>query len=495
MEQIRVRFAPSPTGPLHIGGARSALFNWLFARRYGGKLIVRIEDTDLERSALEHEEQILEALRWLGLDWDEGIGVGGNNGPYRQKERLQIYNPYIQKLLETGEAYYCYCSEEALEAERQVLMAKGLLPRYLGKCRNLSHREKEEMFILSRKPVVRFRVPEGRLVVVEDLIRGRVEFESAGIGDYIIVKSDGIPVYNFAVVLDDALMGITHILRGEEHLSNTPRQLLLYEALNLSVPEFAHISLILGEDRSKMSKRHGSTSVVQYRQQGYLPEALINFLALLGWSPEGEDEIFSMAELAGRFSLERAAKSPAVFNLEKLKWMNSHYIKELPLEELTARCIPYLLEAGLVDDTVLAERLNWLREVIATARDGLSYLAEVPALVKVFFGEAVELDEDDEEAKQILALETSPVVIRAFYERALEMDDWNEEIVRQLLKNLGKELNLKGKALFMTIRVAVSGQSHGRDLKAILTLLGPTIVAKRLKDNLRKMEGEKSNPC
>lgn len=486
MAKIRVRFAPSPTGPMHIGGARSALFNWLFARRYGGEFIVRIEDTDLERSTPEYEEQILATLNWLGLDWDEGIGVGGDHGPYRQKERLQIYHPYTQKLLETGQAYHCYCSEEELEAERQALIAKGQSPRYLGKCRNLSGKEREEKLALTDKPVVRFRVPEGRPVVVDDLIRGLVEFESDGIGDYVIVKSDGIPVYNFAVVLDDALMGITHVLRGEEHLSNTPRQLLLYEALNFPVPKFAHISLILGEDRSKMSKRHGSTSVEQYRQEGYLPEALTNFLALLGWSPEGEEEIFSISELVARFSLERVARSPAVFNLEKLKWMNFHYLKGMSLEQLTACCIPYLLKAGLLDEGETTERLDWLQQVIATARDGLHYLAEVPALVKVFFGETVELSEDDDEAKDVLALESSPAVMRKFREKALEMEDWSGEEVRQILKELGKELNVKGKALFMTVRVAVSGQSQGRDLIAILTLLGPTVVAQRLEESLRR---------
>ena len=248
MGQVRVRFAPSPTGPLHIGGARSALFNWLFARHYNGKLIVRVEDTDIERSTLEYEELILDSLRWLGLDWDEGIDVGGPNGPYRQRERLDIYNPYVEKLLETGQAYHCYCSEVELAAERQELKSVGDLPRYLGKCRDLSIQEKEEKCAAGQKPVVRFRVPQGRQIVVEDLVRGRVEFDSNGIGDYIIVKSDGIPTYNFAVVLDDALMGITHILRGEEHLSNTPRQILIYEALDFTMPLFAHISLILGEE-------------------------------------------------------------------------------------------------------------------------------------------------------------------------------------------------------------------------------------------------------
>lgn len=487
MENVRVRFAPSPTGPLHIGGARSALFNWLFARHFGGSMIVRIEDTDLERSSRESEELILDSLRWLGMDWDEGIGVGGAHGPYRQTERIDLYKQYVDTLLESGQAYHCYCSEEELEAERQELLARADLPRYRGKCRSLSGKDKEELCAQGRTPVVRFRVPEGRIVAIDDLVRGRVEFESDGIGDYIIVKSDGIPVYNFAVVLDDALMKITHVIRGEEHLSNTPRQVLLYEALQFPQPAFAHISLILGEDRSKMSKRHGSTSVVQYREQGYLPEALVNFLALLGWSPEGEEEIFSMEELIKRFSLERVSKSPAVFNFDKLKWMNAHYIKELSLEQVTELCIPHLKQAGLIDDAAADDRLEWLQQVIAAARDGLEYAAQAPELVAVFFGEHVELDEEDEEAKQVLALETSPAVIRAFREKALEQNSWDGETVRQLLKDVGKELGVKGKALFMTVRVAVSGQSHGRDLNAILTLLGPETVAKRLADTLKKM--------
>lgn len=487
MKEVRVRFAPSPTGPLHIGGARSALFNWLFARRFGGTMIVRIEDTDLERSTREYEELILESLRWLGIDWDEGIGAGGPNGPYRQKERLHIYYPYVEKLLETGQAYHCYCTEEELEAERQELSGRGETPRYLGKCRNLSVKDKDELCSLGRKPVVRFRVPEGRLIVVDDLVRGRVEFESDGIGDYIIVKSDGIPVYNFAVVMDDVLMGITHILRGEEHLSNTPRQILLYEALGFPLPAFAHISLILGEDRSKMSKRHGATSVVQYREQGYLPAALVNFLALLGWSPEGEEEIFSLDELTRLFSLERVSKSPAVFNFEKLKWMNSYYIRQLPLDELTRLSLPHLAGAGLFEEKPSRERFAWLKEAMATAQEKLEYIAQAPDLLRIFFGEEVFLDENDEEAKQVLALETSAAVMAAFRERALAYDSWDGETVRGILKDIGKSLDVKGKALFMTVRAAVSGQSHGPDLSVLLTLLGPQLVAKRLNSTLSKL--------
>ncbi|EEG76886.1 glutamate--tRNA ligase [Dethiobacter alkaliphilus] len=487
MENVRVRFAPSPTGPLHIGGARSALFNWLFARRYNGTMIVRVEDTDLDRSTLEYEELILDSLRWLGIDWDEGITVGGDNGPYRQRERLDIYQPYVDKLLESGQAYHCYCSEEELEAERQELSAKGELPRYLGKCRDLSIKDKEEKCALGVKPVVRFRVPEGQQIVVDDMVRGRVSFDSDGIGDYIIVKSDGIPTYNFAVVLDDALMKVSHILRGEEHLSNTPRQILLYEALAFELPRFAHISLILGEDRSKMSKRHGATSVVQYRNQGYLPEALVNFLALLGWSPEGEEEIFSIEELTRLFSLERVSKSPAVFNFAKLKWMNSHYIKEESVERIFPLCLPHLQQAGLAAENPTAEDLDWLKQVVGAVKDKLEYAAQITEHAAAFFGEEPELDQEDEDAKAVLALETSPAVIAAFRQKALELQEWDGETVKAILKGIGKEQGVKGKALFMTVRVAVSGRSQGPDLNALLTLLGPQQVARRLEYTLKQL--------
>lgn len=487
VERVKVRFAPSPTGPLHIGGARSALFNWLFARHHGGTMVVRIEDTDLDRSTREYEELILDSLRWLGIDWDEGVGVGGPNGPYRQQERLTLYQPFTERLLATGQAYECFCTEEELEAERQNLIAQGKTPRYLGRCRNLSLQEKEAMRAQGRKPAVRFRVPQGKLLVVDDLVRGRVEFESDDIGDFIIVKSDGFPTYNYAVVIDDALMEITHILRGEEHLSNTPRQLLIYEALGFKVPQFAHISLILGEDRSKMSKRHGATSVVQYREHGYLPHALVNFLALLGWSPEGEEEIYTKEELIRLFSLERVSKSPAVFNLEKLKWMNAHYIKKVSAAELTKLCLPQLQRAGLIGTELTGEQMSWLEQVVAAVQEKLEYLAQVPDFVKVFFGETVELDEKDTAAQQALALETSPAVLQAFLTKTREVSAWDVPQVRQILKEIGKEVGVKGKALYMTVRVAVSGQSHGPDLNSLLALLGPAVVAKRLSYTLENI--------
>ena len=310
MEKYRVRFAPSPTGPLHIGGARSALFNYLLARKSGGQFVVRIEDTDLERSSKESEVNILESLKWLGLDADESVWDGGQFGPYRQTERLDIYKKYADQLLAEGKAYYCFCSEEEIEAERAAAMEKGDMPMYSGKCRHLTEEQKAAYIAEGRKPVIRLHVPHGDKLVVDDAVRGVVTFESDGVGDFVIVKSDGIPTYNFAVVVDDHLMEISHVIRAEEHLSNTPRQIAVHNALGWEVPKYAHISLILGEDRKKMSKRHGATSVTQYEKMGYLPEAVFNFLALLGWSPGGEDEIMTKEEIIEKFDLESVSKSP-----------------------------------------------------------------------------------------------------------------------------------------------------------------------------------------
>lgn len=484
MESVRVRFAPSPTGPLHIGGARSALFNWLLARKYNGTMIVRIEDTDLERSSRESEENILKALEWLGLDWDEGIGKGGSNGPYRQTERLDIYREYAQKLLAAGQAYYCYCTEEELEAERQALLAKGEMPRYLGKCRHLTEEDRARYEAEGRKPVIRFRVPENENIVVRDLVRGNVVFESNGIGDYVIVKSDGIPTYNFAVVLDDALMGITHVVRGEEHLSNTPRQLMIYDALGLQAPQFAHVSLILGKDRSKMSKRHGATAIEQYEKLGYLPEALVNFLVLLGWSPEGEEEIFSLEQLVEQFSLDRVAKNPAVFDLDKLNWLNGYYIRQSPVERIAAMALPYLKEAGYVSDQVTADS-EWLKMVVASVQEYLSYVAEIIEHVKIYFNE--DFDFESEEAKNILLDEDFPRVAELFKEKITALEELTPETAKQMLKALTKELKLGGKKVYMPLRVALTGQTHGPELFYIIPILGKEKALARLASSQAKL--------
>jgi len=483
--RVRVRFAPSPTGPLHIGGARSALFNWLLARKYGGTMIVRIEDTDLERSSRESEENILNALRWLGLDWDEGIGKGGDHGPYRQTERLPIYREYTEKLLAAGHAYYCYCSEEELEAERQALLARGEMPRYLGKCRNLCAEDKRKFEAEGRKPVVRFLVPENEDIVVDDLVRDKVVFESNGIGDYVIVKSDGIPTYNFAVVLDDALMGITHVIRGEEHLSNTPRQVLIYKALGLKGPEFAHVSLILGKDRSKMSKRHGATAIEQYQSKGYLPEALVNFLVLLGWSPVGEEEIFSLDELVQQFSLDRVAKNPAVFDLDKLNWINGNYIRHSSVERITDMAVPYLREAGYIMGDITPERRQWLQMVVESVRERLSYVAEITDYVGIYFNDEIEFE--NEEAREVLKGEQIPTVMDAFRTKVGEMPEITPDAVKAMLKSITKELKLGGKFVYMPVRVVLTGQTHGPELFYILPILGREKILARIDNTLGKL--------
>lgn len=480
--KLRVRFAPSPTGPLHIGGARSALFNWLLARKLGGQMIVRIEDTDLERSSRESEENILDSLRWLGLDWDEGIAAGGDYGPYRQTERLPLYREATDRLLANGSAYYCYCTEEELEAEREALLAKNETPRYLGKCRNLTAADRERLVAEGRKPVVRFRVPDDQTIVVNDLVRGEVKFESSGMGDFVIVKSDGIPTYNFAVVIDDSTMKITHVVRGEEHLSNTPRQILLYQALGLKGPDFAHVSLILGKDRSKMSKRHGSTAVEQYRSKGYLPEALINFLVLLGWSPVGEEEIFSVDRLIEQFSLDRVAKNPAVFDLDKLNWINGYYIRQSPAERIVDLAIPFLREAGYVEGEITPvnspDKYKWLTLMVKSVQEHLVYVAQITEHVRIFFHDDIRFE--SEEAREILREEQVPQVLDAFQDKLAAMPVVDEGSVKALLKSLTKELKLGGKKVYMPIRVALTGQTHGPELFYMIPILGKERIAKRI---------------
>lgn len=466
MAKVRVRFAPSPTGPLHIGGARSALFNYLYAKNQGGDFIVRIEDTDLERSSAASEENIKESLHWLGIEWNEGIDIGGSHAPYRQMERLQTYQDAVQQLLDAGKAYYCYCSEEEIEAERQAALAKGEMPIYSGRCRNLTPEERAAKEAQGIKPVIRFHVESGEPVLIHDLVRGDVTFEREGIGDFVIVKSDGIPVYNFAVVVDDHLMEISHVLRGEEHLSNTPRQIVLYEALGWEPPQFGHISLILGKDRSKMSKRNGDVSVVNYQDAGFLPEALVNFLALLGWAPEGEEEIFSMAELEKSFSLERVSKSPAVFDMDKLKWLNGQYLRKLPLEEVAKGIAPYV--SGVTQLELLAE----------TLQNHLNTFAEAQNYLPLFQGENAQ--PLDEEGKAVLAEETVPQVLDLFAEKMAALDDITPGGVKDALKAIRKETGLSGAKVFMPVRLALTGCQHGPDIDKLVALMGRDILNKRL---------------
>ncbi|NLV22609.1 MAG: glutamate--tRNA ligase [Syntrophomonadaceae bacterium] len=480
MKKTKVRFAPSPTGPLHIGGARSALFNYLYAEHCGGEMVLRIEDTDLDRSHREYEEEIIESLQWLGLTWTEGVNIGGDNGPYRQTERLDIYRQYVQQLIDQAQAYYCFCSQEELEAERQEQYAQGLTPRYGGKCSQLDAAEVNRRLAAGEPASIRFRVPHNTFYVVNDLVRDTVSFESGNSGDFIIVKSDGIPVYNFAVVIDDHLMEVTHVIRAEEHLSNTPRQLMIYDALKFPRPEFAHISLILGDDHQKMSKRHGATSLVQYREKGYLPEALFNFLALLGWSPEGEQEIMTKEEIIKSFTLDRVAKSPAVFNIDKLNWMNQQYIKQLSTPELMNLLLPYIQNCPYAGQwaELPGDRTLVLVEAI---REHLVCLSDVEGQMGVFFQPL----SYDPEAWEILQQENSAPVLQRIRNELPEFTEPQE--IKQFIKSVTKDAKLKPKDVFMPLRSALSGRTHGPELPSMIYVWGRENTLNRLDETMQKL--------
>jgi len=484
-QEIRVRFAPSPTGPFHIGGARSALFNWLLAKKYNGKLVMRIEDTDLERSTKESEENINDALDWLGITWDEGVDVGGSYGPYRQTERLDTYHTYTEQLLNDGKAYHCYCSEDEIEAARQIQQARGETPRYNGRCRHLTEAEIAQFITEGRKPTVRFHVLENKQIVFKDMVRDTISFDSNGVGDFVIVKSDGVPVYNYAVVIDDALMRITHVIRGEEHLSNTPRQVVLYEALGFTPPQFGHISLILATDRSKMSKRHGTTSVDQYRKMGYLPEAIVNYLALLGWSPVGEQEFFSLHELIEQFSMDRVAKSPAIFDVDKLNYISAHYIKKASPEVVTELALSHIKAAGYIGDEISIEKKTWLIAVVSLLQEYISHGAEIVAHIDIFFNDDINFE--NEEAAEIMRDANVSQVMDSFREKLQALEIVDAPSVKALLKSITKELKLGGKKVFMPIRVALTGKMHGPDLDKIIALIGRERILTRLTTTLTKI--------
>ncbi|MCL1917503.1 MAG: glutamate--tRNA ligase [Peptococcaceae bacterium] len=493
--KVRVRFAPSPTGLLHIGGARSALFNYLYAAGSGGGLVLRSEDTDRERSRVEYEESIADALDWLGIAWQEGLRVGGECAPYRQSERLEVYQRYVEKMAAQGYVYECFCSEEELEAERQELMARGELPRYLGRCAGLTPEEKQDKRDQGMIPSLRFQVRPGDPVVIEDQVRGEVVFDREGIGDFIIVKSDGLPTYNFAVVVDDLEMNITHVIRGEEHLSNTPRQVLIFEALDETPPQFAHISLILNDHGKKMTKRDGDTAVADYREKGYLPEALINFVGLLGWSPPGEKEILTIDELIELFSLERVSKAPAVFDKNKLDFFNAHYIRECSGERLAELIFPFIrtklaeqedlsqkdfLQGSFSGEGVAGGQIPspWLIAFAETIQEKIKTLAEARDFVDVLCGPHV--GDLDEEAREVLRGSAVGVVREAFRSRLEGVSELDGVRVKSILKQLGKDLGLKGKDIFMPLRVSVTGQMHGPDLDRVFALLGVENILARM---------------
>ncbi|MER2253563.1 MAG: glutamate--tRNA ligase [Priestia megaterium] len=477
--EVRVRYAPSPTGHLHIGNARTALFNYLFARNQNGKFIIRIEDTDQKRNIEGGEESQLRYLKWLGIEWDESIDVGGEYGPYRQSERTEIYQKYTEELLEKGLAYHCYCTSEELEKEREEQQANSQMPRYSGKCRNLTAEQRAELEGEGREPSIRFRVPSNTEIKWNDIVKDEVSFESEGIGDFVIVKKDGTPTYNYAVAIDDYLMKMTHVLRGDDHISNTPKQILVYEALGWTPPVFGHMTLIVNENRRKLSKRDESIIqfIEQYKELGYLPEALFNFITMLGWSPVGEEEIFSKEQFIEIFDPARLSKSPALFDTSKLRWMNNQYMKQLDLDEVVALSVPHLVKAGKVEETRDAETEQWVRDLVALYQEQMSFGAEIVELTEMFFKKEIDYSE---EAKAVLAEEQVPEVLKAFAEEISSLEEFSADEIKAATKAVQKATGQKGKKLFMPIRVATTGETHGPELPKAISLLGKETVLARL---------------
>jgi len=464
-EKPRVRFAPSPTGDLHVGNARTALFNWMFARHHGGEFILRIEDTDSVRTSKDSERRILEDLAWLAIDCDEGPGRGGEKGPYHQSERLDLYDHYLTKLLQAGCVYPCYCTEEELEAERADLVFRKMMPRYMGKCRNLSDSDRKILADQGRQPSYRFRVATG-WIEFKDLIRGAMKFEAAAMGDFIVVRSNGIPAYNFACVVDDHLMNVSHVIRGEDHLSNTALQLLIYQSLDFKPPVFAHHSLILGKDRSKLGKRHGSVAVREFRERGILPEVLLNYLSLLGSSLGGGREVCTLEDMISSFSLDRAGKSGAIFDEDKLRWLNGIYIRQGELHGLTERLLPFIRAAGYHDVDTL-DRI-WLERVIDAVRGDLTMLSDIGDQMDIFFDDRYALSG---EARQVLREEQALNVVRVLKESLDHLPFSADRFYQQILENIRRKTGARGKKLFMPIRAAVTGKTRGPELDKVFALL------------------------
>lgn len=469
--QVRVRFAPSPTGNLHVGGARTALFNYLFARSKGGKFVLRIEDTDLERSTKESEEAMLHDLSWLGLDWDEGPGVGGDYGPYRQSERNSLYKQYADKLLESGHVYRCFCSNEELEKMKEIAKLKQLPPVYTGKWATASDAEVQEELEKGTPYTYRFRVPKDGSLKINDLIRGEVNWNLDTLGDFVIMRSNGQPVYNFCVTVDDATMAISHVIRAEEHLPNTLRQALIYKALGFSMPYFAHVSLILAPDRSKLSKRHGATSVGQFREMGYLPQAMVNYLALLGWGDGTENEFFTLEQLVEKFTIERVNKSGAIFDSTKLRWMNGQHLRAIPSNELTKLIGERWKSTGILTESkgpFLDEAIQLLKDGIDLVPDSdkaLSNLLSYPLHDTLTSSEGKSVVEDNlsEVTASLLAAYDGGELLAALEEGHGGWQKW--------VKGFGKTLKRKGKLLFMPLRVLLTGKLHGPDMGASILLI------------------------
>ncbi|AXI07572.1 glutamate--tRNA ligase [Oceanobacillus sp. 143] len=483
---VRVRYAPSPTGHLHIGNARTALFNYLYAKHFDGKFIVRVEDTDDKRNVEGGEESQNTFLKWLGIEWDEGADIGGEYGPYRQTERLDIYKKYTDELLERGLAYKDYMTEEELEAEREEQQANGQTPKYSGAHRDLTAEQIAAFEAEGRKPSIRFRVPDNKTYTFQDIVRGEISFESSDFGDWVMVKQNGIPTYNFAVAIDDHLMEISHVLRGEEHISNTPKQMMIFDAFDWTAPQYGHMTLILNEERKKLSKRdnHVVQFIEQYKDLGYLPEAMFNFISLLGWSPVGEEEIFDQQTLIEIFDPERLSTSAAIFDQQKLKWMNNEYIKKADFSKVIELTMPYLIDAGKLPADMDEEKRIWAENMISLYREQLRYGKEIVELTELFFNDHIELDDA---SLEILKEEQVPEVLQVFTDKLIHLDDFTKDSIKAQFKATQKETGHRGKKLFMPIRIATTGQMHGPELPFAIELLGKEVILARLDKVLKQL--------
>ncbi len=482
---IRTRFAPSPTGYPHVGNIRTALFAWLFARHNGGSFIVRIEDTDVARKVKGAVEAILNSLRWLGLDWDEGPEVGGKYGPYFQSQRLDRYRESAERLVLQGDAYYCYCSPQRLEEMRKEQVRRKQPPGYDRHCRNLSQEERSRKEAEGITPVVRFKTPLEGQTKFSDVIWGEVVFENSTLDDLVLLKSDGYPTYHLANVVDDHLMEISHVIRAEEWLSSTPRHVLLYRALGFEAPQFAHMPMLLGTDRSKLSKRHGAVSITEYQEQGYLPEAMVNFLALLGWSLDDKTEIMSRQELIDNFSLERVSRTAAIFNREKLDWMNGIYIRSLSLEDFTQRALPFL-ERDLPPEVKRPLSIDYVRQIMPLIQERARNLAEVADLTEFFFIGELDYDTNLLIGKGMTG-ESTTEALEVSRQRLEQLKSFDTESLEALLRPLAVELELKTGQLFGALRVATTGRTAAPPLFQTMAVLGKELSLRRVEAALDKL--------
>ena len=483
---VRDRFAPSPTGNVHVGSLRTALYNYLYAKKMDGMFLLRLEDTDQTRLEQGAVDNLLDALNMTGVIPDEGlikendrVIEKGQHGPYIQSQRLDIYKKYIELLLKQGQAYYCFCTKERLEAVRSSQKEKGETPKYDGKCRELTQAEIAANLEEGLPYTIRLKLPENHVIVFDDLVRGVIEMNTNDLDDQVLLKADGFPTYHMAVVVDDHLMAITHVIRGEEWLPSTPKHVYLYECLGWEAPKFVHLPNILNDDRKKLSKRQGDVSVGDFLAKGYLPQALVNFLALLGWSPENEQEIFSMEELIQAFDLSRINKSGAVFDRAKLNWMNAHYIKELPLDELVNYLTPFLVAAGLIKQEEVPEKQDWLSKIAEILRDRIEYFAQAPQQLDMIFKNDYVIE--DEEALTLLREESSKRLYTALIKKIEATEVLDAARGKAILKEIQKEEKIKGKMLFMPSRIMITGEMHGPDLTLIMDVLGKDEVLNRIK--------------